>query len=534
MGASPTWVKVCREKKKRAIIAPKIKGAFLDVSEKNEYDVSGEEVHIYNVPVYNVLRPNLDQDIDELDWLAELDPKTPEQVTRAYHAEEYFLIKDDAEADKLAKLTSDTTDPAKVQTDASTKNYAPETRKGACDIRDVSFYRNLRVVDPETGQKTIKRFLLQGYFHYTAKRLLSCHRWSYEHQRRNLVPFEQCLDGGSTTGNVKWHQKVHTYAAHAEIKNAWHANNVLYRLDPDAPNAESLAKRKSPFSSGDVVLAADGEFAAVRPGTEHGTLLNFMGYIKADAQEASKVSDFEAGRSIPGRTPSSTVQQILEKGGLSGDLFMLMLGERVSKVMRLYLETVRQYQPLGETIPIVDEETRQIIELPMRYPVGEVLDNFRISLTAADEALAKEHSPEEVAVFLQVYQSHTQFVASIAGPMADQRATPAMTDLFKRIIEGEQVVFNQLVSMVRSDTKEKFDLRPAVAAIEQEKLQMMQQMQQMGAMGGDQAASGGGAIPGAEGAPEGGGPQGVSGEPGMEAGAMAPSGGGVPPEQPLA
>jgi hypothetical protein len=113
-GASPTWIKVCRERKRRPIIAPKKKGAFLDFSETEErYVDDGEDVKFYRVPVFNVLRPNLEDDIDSLEWIAERDPKDPSDIISGFHAEDYFLIKNEDEAKKLAAIVSGAQAPEK-------------------------------------------------------------------------------------------------------------------------------------------------------------------------------------------------------------------------------------------------------------------------------------------------------------------------------------------------------------------------------------------------------------------------------------
>lgn len=400
-----------------------------------------------------------------------------------------------------------------------------------CDVMEVWFYRNLKVIDPDTGEKVVKRFSLMGEFHVGAKRLLSCFRNPYDHQKRIHVPFTEYLDGSSTVGMLRWHQTVYTHCSQSEIKNSFHANNFSYRASPGSDVAEKYANQ--PLATGVVIVAEKDEFDAFRPGAEHASLLPLMMHIRGDAVEASKVSAYESGQSIPGRTPSSTVQQILERGGEPGNLFLLRLNEGVQKVMRLYLETARQYSPMGETVPVIDPETKAILEVPFRFPLGECMDNIRISLTAADEALSKEHAPEEIAMLMQLYQQRSQFVASLAGPLMDPRSTPAAMGLFQKIIEGDQVIFEKLIGSVRTDTKDKFDVRPAIDALIAEKqaiLQQQQMQQESELANANQAAEAGGVVSGAEGRTDSGGYPGAGGEPGLPPDAVEDPEAGVQPE----
>jgi hypothetical protein len=256
-------------------------------------------------------------------------------------------------------------------------------------------------------------------------------------------------------------------------------------------------------------------------------LMQLKQNVQMQAQTTSAVSDIAAGRDIPGRTPSSTVQQILERGNAQNTLFMRAINEAVCKAVRLYLETKRQYSPMGETIPVRDPETKAIIEIPFRLPVSDngvdPLDNFRISLTAADDRLAKENDQEQLVMLMNVFQQHANFVSQIAGPIINPQTSPAQMAFFKKMADAEQVILNRIMSLTRTD-EEKFDMSPELEGVIQEKQQIMLQMQQQEAMNAAQGGSGG-PVQGAEGQGDGSGPGGPPQQPGM-----AP-GGGAPPAE---
>jgi hypothetical protein len=179
----------------------------------------------------------------------------------------------------------------------------------------------------------------------------------------------------------------------------------------------------------------------------------------------------------------------------------------------LILETERQFQPFGETIPVRDPESNEITEIPYRYPVGEGLDNFKITLTAADAAVARERDFEHKAIRFQQLQGYANFVAQVAGPMSNPMATPAQVGLFQKILEMANTVFLDIATDERTD-KETFDLRPQIDALVQERTAAMMAMQQQQAIGGMN-----------EGSPDGGGPMAGPGGP-ADAGAMPPMVGG--------
>jgi hypothetical protein len=509
------YVKVCRRKKTRTLIAPKVKGAILDFTDTEElYIRDGEDVHWYNVAYSNVLRPNMDDEIDDLPWVSEILSHESEDITKGFYNEEYFLIRDEDDAKALAGNVTQATTREKERTDATTRNLSPQVPHLAPDVHEVFFFRNLkvRIVDQKTGKEKIvvRRFDLMGEFHVGARRLLSLFRNPYNHQRRLLVPFTQFLDGSSTVGIIKYHQIIGTHLQQAEIKNSFHGNNFTYWWNPDSIKTAKFFNGRKTIEIGEIIPGVyNTDWGVVRAGEGFTySLLPLMQWNNGESQTASRQSSYEMGETIPGRTPSSTVQQILERGGQPGNLFLLRLSEGFAKVMRLYLETARQFQPMGETIPVRDKGEKAILEIPFRYPIGDALDNFRIALTASDQMLAKEHAPEEIATLMNLYQQHTGFVAQVAGPIA--KASPAEADFFRRVIAGETEVFDKLVSMLRTDTKEKFDLMPAVDALVEEAKAAAQQMEAMNAEG--QVTGAGGAVPGAEGGAQPGGDQGAPGE----------------------
>src|SRR3990167_3338396 len=221
------------------------------------------------------------------------------------------------------------------------------------------------------------------------------------------------------------------------------------------------------------------------------------------------------------------MSQSLEQGGQQDTLFLRRLSRKLSRIVRLYLETARQFQPMGETIPISDPVEKQLIEIPFRFPVGEVLDNYSIGLTAADDALRAERNVEQIATWKAVLMQDSEFVAKVATAMVDPRATPAMMALFEKTLTRNEKLVTRMIQL--SDTDEAdFDLTEEINALVKEKELAMQTMQAQEAMNAQgQAAAPQGAVPGPAGLPNGGGPVGMGVEPGIGTGAPPPQEGGV-------
>lgn len=513
---APYRIKVCADPKYRTVVAPKIEGAFVDLSAKEEREIAdGEIVKWYLVSYFNSLRPIDEEDDDESPWFAERTPESQLTFRTKAMTGEYFLLGDE-DAEKLATNLVNVFTPEVETVKSETQNKTPQKPKQVVDKWLVWFNWPVKYVG-EDGEKHVKEMSLCAHFHLAGRMLLDCYENPYDDKQRGYVLVDQMEDGDSTVGILKYFQTVFTHILQAEIKNAFHANNFSYWYDPDSQSATQFEGNKKIRIGSNIAgkFGDGGEWGVVRAGAEHYSLLPLSQFVAGLGQQASNVSSYEQGENIPGRTPAGTVSQILQQGAAQPILFLRRLNRALTKAMRLYLERTRQYQPMGETLPIKNEETRQIIEIPFRFPVGEVLDNFRISLTAADEAAAKEHEFEQQAMRLNLFQTFAGFVANVAGPISNPQATPAQISFFAKVVDAGQKIFDRIIGQDRTD-EESFDLASAVNAIVEER-QMAMQMALAGPQNGQMNAQGqvpptGQAVP-STGAPDASGSSGMGGQP---------------------
>jgi hypothetical protein len=469
----------------------------------------GDIIGHYLVPFFNCMKPIDQDDIQTCDWFAEREKHNrPDDIVKAYAAKKLFLIKDDVEVKSLASSTVDIYDPYRERLAASTeKKGQAQKPTQVCDRWEVWFYWTANFKNKLTGESGVKQLNCIGSFHRTVGKLMSCFINGYEHQERPYELVDQFDDGGSTVENMRYHQNVFTHTMQAEIKNAFIANNVALWHDPD--NSELVAW----FTSHPTISAGDhvpGEFmkdwGIAVMGEEHDSMLELLRFILSMSQLDSKQSKYSSG-DPGGRTPANTMAMAIEQAGQEPHLFLHRLSMKLSRILRLDMETRRQFQPLGEVLPVW--EGKKKTEIPFRFPVGDVLDNFRIALTASDEALAREQDQQNIMAQKKALMDDGEYVAKILGAIMNlQTPLPKEgVDAFAKIIRRDQKALMDLLGNVTTDVGQ-YDLTPEVDALlaaRNKQLEAQQAMQrelqhaqalQGGANAQMQTAGSGSAVPG--------------------------------------
>lgn len=487
-GQSPVWWKTYAERSGRDVIAVDLPDyGPADLNNTSERRIAKDIVQRCVVPYYDITVPRIDIPPDDLDWLAEKnhDLECPDDLKRAWHRKELFLIPDESTCDTFAaSCVVPADDDPKVRTDAKTKKSRPEP-KPVCPSLDIWFYDYLFVADPDNpdSKPAVRKISMLGQYHYGMRQFMATFRNPYNHQRRIHVPFVQFLDGSSTVGITRPAQVLDTHITQAEVTSAFIANMPVYGYNPDATEtAIHLAHRTEPIHMGEILPGMpDKDWGMARGGFQHYSLLPLKEWLAASTQDAARQSDYENGNRVVSHTSPQVVSSMLERGGQNQDLFLMLLEDGVRKVMRLYLETCAQYQPLGGNMPVRDPQTKALMTAPFIYPIGEMLDNFQLTLTAANPAAMRERDPNQMAQDTQFYQQHTMFVAQVVQAMRDPQATEADTDLLRQILAGENEHYMRIISRTRADPKT-FDIMGAVAKIIEAKKAAMAKMAQAAQM----------------------------------------------------
>lgn len=542
-GAGPCWIKICADHRTRPVMNPPKGSPFIDLTDKRESNVTvGDMIRWDVLPIFNCIRPVDEHDIQASPWFAELSPTTPSDFLAAHARGEYPLI-DKKEADRLSRLTVERAQLNQQKTSieqAQTKAPVTTSRQ-VCDTVLVWFYRDVAVKPPEGGKPIIKRVSLMGDFHVTGKKLLSCFRNPYDHQFRPYVPCFQIedahtLSGSSTVSITKYHQKVKTQALGLEIANASSAANNCYFADPDTDAYLQLA-RTGPHPPNEVIPKREDEYVeAFRKGQAHESLLPLIGYVDQDGMRAANVSAYETGENIPGRTPAATMSQVMEAGANQPLMFIRTLSSGpLIEAVKLDLRTRRQFYPMGEQLHVKDPGSDEVLKVLFQFPDEDVIDNFRFAWTATDEAIAQEHELPQLMGLYNLQQQRANFIAQVTAPMANPQMTPAQIDLLVGMLKSDQVLFDRIVSLSRTDVQH-FDYTKQVARIAEEHDQAAAAMQQQamtaqpqGGMNAGNPAEAGSAVPG-EGGANGGGPPGPEGESSLPPDSGPPPQAALPPE----
>ncbi len=485
-GEAPCWVKVCYHATQRTTLEPVVGKLAVDLNEKKERDVpDGDPIRWVVLPVYSVTRPVDEHDIQASPWMAESTPTTSDDFMLAYYNGEYALVDSDEDARKLSEQTTDFSPGYARTVQQINQKAASSSPKMRCDVREVLFYWDVKIPAGDgSKRKMLKRLSLLAQFHQGAGKLLCCYRNPYDHQLRYYVPFFQMedahtLSGSSTVGIIKYHQRVKTQLMGLELQNASSANNLSFFCDPDIEAFDHLTGSR-PIRPNEVIpKRADEYVESWRKGENRESLLPMIGYVDNDGKQSVNLSGYMLGQNIPGRTAASTVSQILQSGAQQPISFLRTIADRLVDVIKLDLRTRRQYYPLGETIYVRDPDTQQMLEILFQYPAEDVVDNFRFAFTAADEEIAREHEIPQLMALEKLYQERANFIAQVTGPMANPNLMQSQLTLLSKILEGEQAIWDRLITLSRTDSK-KFDFTDSIAAIVKERNAAMQAAQSAG------------------------------------------------------
>jgi len=477
----PYYWKVSARPNESTKLVPKVAGAIVDLDDKYESTrMRGDIVQHELVPFFNFMKP-LDQDeIETSPWCGERTTHRPDEIIKRWAAKELFLLEDEEEAKKLASDTADLFDPYRARAASTTEKKTPQTPTQVCDVWLTWFYWTVRYKSKDDGQTHVKRMNLIGDFHRTGGKMMNCFVNQYEHQERPYEIIDQMDDGGSTVENMRYHQTVFTHCTQAEIKNAFHANNFLKWYDPFDTTLEAFFKANTVLSSGDSVPGEFGKaWGVARMGAEHYSLLEFMKFVLTMSQLDSKQNKYTSG-DPGGRTPAYTMKQALQQAGEEPNLFLHRLSNKFSRIMRLDAETRRQFQPLGEVLPMWDDEAKKTVEVPFQLPVGDVLDNFRCALTASDEALAQEQDPQVIMAKKQALMTDGEYIAKVLTPILNTQTPipPELVAIFAKIIRRDQKALMELIGSTTTE-EDAYDLTKELDAFIDARNKQVQMQQQM-------------------------------------------------------
>lgn len=522
----------------RQNVVKRLPGGFARVDGTEERILRGKDsARINNVGLFAFLAP-VDCDVEDAELLCELTPLSTTAVREGLSTGEYWYPKRD-EWDGIVKHTTKdfklTQDPERTLKDAS---GAVERH----DVREVWFQWAPEVTEYDDEGKSYrvrKLMSMCGLFHMGAKCFLTLYRNPYHH---GMPPYILVTEDEerrrrpelSLVGRVRVHQALISQCFHTDISNAYQASNFDIFCNPDSDAWTSIKEQGR--RPGRLIPRYDEKEVEMRQaGANHPGLGSQIGYLSQNLTDTLGVSPYEEGSVIPGRTPADSIRQILQAGLQRPLMTLSAISDGMGRAIRMYLRVLKQFEPYGEIIPTKDPETREKLRIPFRHPVEEVLDNFRIALTAADEELAKEADQEQRIMMFNLIRDAGSTFAQMAGAMADVTASPAITGMFAEIFQNLNRALKLVIEPVRKDVKKFVPSDQSLQNLLMEKQQAviaaMQQQAMMAQMGGGGGNPTGGGGPVSAGAGPGGGQMGAMAGPAGNAGGPPPAApqGGAPP-----
>jgi hypothetical protein len=536
-GMTPTFVKIVHEYRARKVKLPKFKKSEgkpwnVEIDGTAEFEVAGEEpTRFAHVGPWNLITPagvGLDEDLQKIDWCAENTPWSTTKLRAKLQSWGERALVLPEEWDALLLQTSEIITAQQRENKQLIDKRIPSVPRGYHDVKELHFRLAVRYkgVDPVTG-KTVEQIRIVnacGAYHFGARKFLAIWELPFNHQKRPYVSFVQRkrprkMTGTSTAEDVMPFQRFITEILNINLKNAAIANATPIVADPDSDGFDWLANNE--LDSASLIPANPEDVKAINFGREHRSMMNEITWLNNESRSTSNVSVYEQGGSIPGRTSPNTTSQILQAGMQQPLMVLRDFSVQWGKAVRLWLETYRQFEPFGEMIPIRNPETKAIINVAFMLPADEVMDNFRIALTAADEELAKENEFEQLAMLANMLDSDAAAMAQILQPYAQTGIPESIAPIFRLFIDRKQKIVEAMLERTRKDAKN-FVITPELLdAVDMER-EMVRQQQMMA-----QAAAAAAAQGGMNGDPMG------PGGPGVQAAGQAPQGagdGGVAPD----
>jgi hypothetical protein len=504
---------------------------------------SGCGTRLVPVSVYNTLLPVDYDDIQLSPWFGERFYSSASEL-RAIIDSYKCLVPED----KRQELVSSVMDIKQPELDTKQRiaNSFSSTPRRGHEMIEVWFRMAVPLTNGAKGKKAEKRWEERefcAYWHIGSQQFLSIWENPYQHQCRPYIPFFQrkkpfSFSSGSLASDLAAQQELVSEIITLTMKNAAVANTSPLVVNPDSDAMEWLSRYDVDSSS--VIPGNKDDVISVPFGAGYRSMMPEVDWLVGDADRTSNISEYEDGSRIPGRTSPNTVNQIMSSGANQQMLVLRAFGDSWSQVVKLWLLTHRQYSPGSVPVPTKNPEERGKTEAMFALPTEiDVLDNFRFTLTASEEAASRETEIEPLSMVANMLDNDARVIAEILAPLAQPGTPPEIWEAFALFITRKQAIVEQLLRLFRVDAKKLTLNEDMLAAIksmalrQQQQLMMQQQQEMMNAGQGNPAApppQGGGALPAPPGPDGGAAPPGPPQEPGLQemAGPMPPE--GLPPE----
>lgn len=450
----------------------------------------GMPVKYYAIPTENFIMAADEERPMTARWVAERTPMTTPDLRRELK-NEFSLIKQ-AEWDAMLAQQGDGADDIVDQTRKEMKALVDGrvalTPRNRHDVREVWFEYFVE------GEESDEPTQLMGLFHLRAGRFLWIIKNPYHHQRKPYVAFFQKkrpfrFSGSSTGEELQPIQNLITEIFHATLTNAWVANSTPVVADPNSEAFDWL--QENPVEAASLIPGRPDEVKSLDFGRAYRTMMPELGFLLDLGRSVGRNTQYTDGSYIPGRTSPNTVDMIMKSGQQVSLSQLQSFGDSFCEMIWLWLKTYKQYKPMGEVFYSQNPEDKAIQEIPFRLPDEAALDNFKITLTAADEMAAKESSIEYLTSIGNILREDADQVAKILGPLAQIDVPDSFVPILTLLITRQQENLGEIMRLTRSDPKSFIVSAEMLRSVDEERKLVRQQLEMQQQMAAAAAAQGG-------------------------------------------
>lgn len=510
-GQTPTYLKVVHKKETRKVRAPKFEKSGpvgVTFQSKEEIDVqSAEPTRIVNVSTYSMLMPADEQDVQESRWIAERVPKTNEQLRACLYNGDYFLIKK-AEWEEIIENGAETAATPEDATRSAIEKRVSSIPKGTHDIWEVwlcwtvPMKQSLVSIDGESGEqksKTItvnQEYSMVGHYHRKLGRLLSLIRNPFDHGKRPYIPVFDRKEpfrhtGESLAEDVFPYQKIESQLNSLEVKGGVIATTPVIYAEPGSIAGEWVMGND--VEPGSIIPRNRPDEVEAKPlGERPQSLIGLIEFHDKNYQRDTSLGDIRLGLELPGRTPASTLAQVMSAGETLAMMFLEGFRRDLGEALKLYVQTVQQYLRFGETIPFDPETTATIMAalqsgqdagvsqsdlaqgIPVRFPMDPIHEQFAFNITASSEDRSMQNDFERLVALKNLIDSDGSIVAKMIGPMASGQLPDSIMAILVADFARREKAMELIAKAMRKDGGDFAISQKLLTAMVQEQKQMEQ------------------------------------------------------------
>lgn len=249
----------------------------------------------------------------------------------------------------------------------------------------------------------------------------------------------------------EWAQLAMTRLLNAALDNTLIANSRMYSV-PSGTNVSP----DEPIHSGKIwVLGPNEKIGTIEMGEVYPSMFQLMDRFMQWSESRTGVSELRQGNisNLPGRTPASTVMNVLSEGNKKFDMVLTSLRESFSRIGRRVMKNLIQISktdPRYKTLAVQvlgEQDGLKVVEI-LNGSIQDIEEIYGIAVTATSSQVNKEVEKQSLTGLAQMISQmdpaliqYAQALAQIKGDPSVLAATiesayTGLLELKTRVLEG--------------------------------------------------------------------------------------------------